>query len=204
VSPRARVNIGQSFWLLLIPVFWWGTSAASGWLAPSQTSPEFGFLEFAVHSARTADYGIDPFTVSIAPIDPSIIEESLTDQGNTVPDALIPSTRDLGASSNDEDDQEEDSPSDSQPAPNPTPAPTTDPGGNGNGNGEGNSGGNGNGGGNDGENGNAGGNDGENGNGGGNGNSGGNGNGGNNGNGGGNGKNETGFAPLLTGLLASL
>jgi hypothetical protein len=197
----AKVNLRQSLWLLFLPMLWWGSSAASGWLNPIFQPTDFGFLEFAVHAGRAADYGVDSFTMSLAPIDPSIIDEALTDQGTSAPETLGPSSGDTSPNNgkNDEDasssDDQEGSDNDANPTdpapPQPTPQPTTDPGSNGNGN----SGGNGNG--NDGENGNSGGN--------GNGNDGdGNGNSGGNGNGKGNGKDETGLNPLLNDLLASL
>jgi hypothetical protein len=159
------VDLRKNIWLLFIPILWWGSSAASGWLSPAFESPSFEFLEFAVHSARNADYGIDPFTSALAPIDPSIIDEALTDQGNSIPlippvketdPSDAPSTDDQDGSDTGSEEPPDATPDPTQdPTPDPTPAPTTDPG-NGNGNSGENGSGSGNENGNGGENGNSG------------------------------------------------
>jgi hypothetical protein len=182
---NAAPKLRQKAWLLFIPILWWGSSAASGWLNPSFRSPNFEFLEFAVHPARTADYSVDPFTSVFAPIDSSIIDEALKDQGNYAPEVLIPTSGDTAPDNGERDDADrEDSDGGINPSnPAPTPEPTTDPGNNGNGNGGGNGNGNGNG--------NAGGGNGKGGdNRNGNGSDNGNGSGGGSGNGGGNGNDK--------------
>jgi hypothetical protein len=196
------VNFRKSIWLLFIPILWWSSSAASGWLNPTYQEPGFEFLEFAVHAARNADYGRDPFIFDIAPIDPTIIEDALTDQGSSVP--LVPPVKEPDTTDNGNTDPPstdgqgseggEEAPITTpdptpQPTPQPTPDPTSDPGSNGNGNGGGS------------ENGNGGGSGGA---GGGSGAGGGNGGDNGNGNGKGNGKPETGLDPVLNQLLASL
>src|SRR3972149_9397637 len=144
--------------LLVAPLLWWGTYTPAD--AYSSASEEFVLLPVALHASRAANYGIDPFGSSIAPVDISIIRAVL-DESDLEPAAADDVFQDVEAQSTppkdkDRDDEDyEDRPN--QPAPKPTePAPKDN--GNGGGNGNGGENGNGGGNGNGGENGNAGGN----------------------------------------------
>lgn len=152
INPQ-RFSLQKSAIFLALPLLWLGgVSLADKYQSGGPLFFEYEFIPVAIHASQSADYGSDPVTAGLAPVNAGIIIDALKDQSISDETAVeitkgLDAETDAGNDIHTDDDQGQDT---QVTTPDPTAEPTATPdsgnSGNGNGNGNANGQGNGNGG----------------------------------------------------------
>lgn len=116
---NSPIRIRSVLLFLGLPALWFGSFSISEKISIAQlSSPNFEFVPVTVHASHSADYSIDEFTNSFAPVDEDIVTDAQADQGITPPVLPeLPAVQDPNTGNGSDDSQDQDGGVQSTPAP---------------------------------------------------------------------------------------